>query len=107
MEDEPQAVGGEEQDNKETEQPSGQDGAAHAEEVKVEGDRGGHYGRKRPYEESRGYGYYEHREDKRYVYCKLLKFQSDVTVQLLTSCCLETCTDLAHHNLLLKMRKRT
>uniref|UniRef100_A0A7N6BCS4 Uncharacterized protein n=1 Tax=Anabas testudineus TaxID=64144 RepID=A0A7N6BCS4_ANATE len=31
----------------------------------MESDRGGHYGRKRPYEENRGYGYYEHREDKR------------------------------------------
>uniref|UniRef100_A0A7N9ATK3 Heterogeneous nuclear ribonucleoprotein U-like 1 n=1 Tax=Mastacembelus armatus TaxID=205130 RepID=A0A7N9ATK3_9TELE len=31
----------------------------------MEADRGGHYSRKRPYEENRGYSYYEHREDKR------------------------------------------
>uniref|UniRef100_A0A8C7Y5B2 Heteroous nuclear ribonucleoprotein U like 1 n=1 Tax=Oryzias sinensis TaxID=183150 RepID=A0A8C7Y5B2_9TELE len=35
------------------------------EQVKVEGDRGGSYSRKRHYDESRGYSYYEHREDKR------------------------------------------
>lgn len=34
-------------------------------QVKGEDDRYGSYNRKRPYEESRGYGYYEHREDKR------------------------------------------
>uniref|UniRef100_A0A665V3J1 Heterogeneous nuclear ribonucleoprotein U like 1 n=1 Tax=Echeneis naucrates TaxID=173247 RepID=A0A665V3J1_ECHNA len=34
-------------------------------DVPVEADRGGHYSRKRPYEENRGYSYYEHREDKR------------------------------------------
>lgn len=53
------------------EQQRGQDGGA--EQVKVEADRGGHYrdSRKRPYEENRGYGYYEHREDKRYALFKL------------------------------------
>uniref|UniRef100_A0A3P9J4D3 Heterogeneous nuclear ribonucleoprotein U like 1 n=1 Tax=Oryzias latipes TaxID=8090 RepID=A0A3P9J4D3_ORYLA len=35
------------------------------EQVKVEGDRSGSYSRKRHYDESRGYSYYEHREDKR------------------------------------------
>ncbi|XP_053729391.1 heterogeneous nuclear ribonucleoprotein U-like protein 1 [Synchiropus splendidus] len=35
-----------------------------ADQVKVEGDRGGH-SRKRPHEENRGYNYYEHREEKR------------------------------------------
>ncbi|XP_041947217.1 heterogeneous nuclear ribonucleoprotein U-like protein 1 isoform X2 [Alosa sapidissima] len=34
-------------------------------QAKGEDDRYGSYNRKRPYEENRGYGYYEHREDKR------------------------------------------
>uniref|UniRef100_A0A8C6SEQ4 Heterogeneous nuclear ribonucleoprotein U like 1 n=1 Tax=Neogobius melanostomus TaxID=47308 RepID=A0A8C6SEQ4_9GOBI len=34
-------------------------------EVKTESEKGGQHGRKRPYEENRGYGYYEHREEKR------------------------------------------
>ncbi|KAJ0021911.1 hypothetical protein NQD34_009401 [Periophthalmus magnuspinnatus] len=34
-------------------------------EVKTESGKGGSQGRKRPYEENRGYGYYEHREEKR------------------------------------------
>lgn len=42
------------------------------EQVKVEADKGGHYSRKRPYEENRSYGYYEHREEKRYVHHKNL-----------------------------------
>ncbi|KAM9734246.1 LOW QUALITY PROTEIN: heterogeneous nuclear ribonucleoprotein U-like protein 1 [Menidia menidia] len=42
-----------------------QDGAGQAEPVKSEDDRGGNHSRKRPYEESRGYSYYEHREEKR------------------------------------------
>lgn len=71
MEDEPEAIGDGQQDNHGTEQPRRQEGAGHAEQIKVEADRGGHYGRKRPYEESRGYGYYEHREDKRYTHYKL------------------------------------
>lgn len=54
-----------------TEQQRGQDGAAQAEQVKTEADRSGHYSRKRPYEENRSYGYYEHREDKRCVHFKL------------------------------------
>lgn len=71
MEDEPEAIGDRQQDNHGTEQQCRQEGAGHAEQVKVEADRGGHYGRKRPYEENRGYGYYEHREDKRYAHHKL------------------------------------
>jgi len=54
-----------EQDSQEKEQQPEQDAADQAEQVKVEGDRGGNYSRKRPYEESRGYSYYEHREEKR------------------------------------------
>lgn len=41
------------------------------EQVKVEGDRGGSYSRKRHYDESRGYSYYEHREDKRWAHPQL------------------------------------
>ncbi|XP_068601713.1 heterogeneous nuclear ribonucleoprotein U-like protein 1 [Brachionichthys hirsutus] len=47
------------------EQRQGQDDAAQAEQVKTEADKGGHSSRKRPHEESRPYGYYEHREEKR------------------------------------------
>ncbi|XP_042269741.1 heterogeneous nuclear ribonucleoprotein U-like protein 1 [Thunnus maccoyii] len=65
LEDNSEAAGDSEQDIRGTEQQRGQDGAGQAEQVKVEADKGGQYGRKRPYEESRGYGYYEHREDKR------------------------------------------
>jgi len=65
LEDNSGAAGDSEQDIRETEQQRGEDGADQAEQIKVEGDKGGQYGRKRPYEESRGYGYYEHREDKR------------------------------------------
>ncbi|XP_034024481.1 heterogeneous nuclear ribonucleoprotein U-like protein 1 isoform X2 [Thalassophryne amazonica] len=36
-----------------------------AEQIKVESDKGGQYGRKRPYEENRGYSYYERRDEKR------------------------------------------
>uniref|UniRef100_A0A8C4GIB2 Heterogeneous nuclear ribonucleoprotein U-like 1 n=1 Tax=Dicentrarchus labrax TaxID=13489 RepID=A0A8C4GIB2_DICLA len=53
------------QDVQETEHQQEQDGAAQAEQVKVEADKGGNYGRKRPHEENRSYGYYEHREEKR------------------------------------------
>ncbi|XP_068172711.1 heterogeneous nuclear ribonucleoprotein U-like protein 1 isoform X2 [Antennarius striatus] len=52
------------QDNHGEEHQQGQDGTAQA-EVKVEADKGGHSSRKRPYEENRTYGYYEHREEKR------------------------------------------
>uniref|UniRef100_A0A7N6FJ51 B30.2/SPRY domain-containing protein n=1 Tax=Anabas testudineus TaxID=64144 RepID=A0A7N6FJ51_ANATE len=68
MEDEPEAIADRQQDNHGTEQQHREDGAGHAEQVKVESDRGGHYGRKRPYEENRGYGYYEHREDKSFCF---------------------------------------
>ncbi|XP_030599340.1 heterogeneous nuclear ribonucleoprotein U-like protein 1 isoform X2 [Archocentrus centrarchus] len=64
MEDESEGVGDRQQDSQQ-EQQRGQDTAGPAEQVKAEADRGGHYGRKRPYEENRGYGYYEHREEKR------------------------------------------
>lgn len=59
-EDDPEPAGDRQQDNH----------TAQAEEVKVEADKGGHYSRKRPYEENRSYGYYEHREEKRYVHHK-------------------------------------
>uniref|UniRef100_A0A8C2Z5F5 Heteroous nuclear ribonucleoprotein U like 1 n=1 Tax=Cyclopterus lumpus TaxID=8103 RepID=A0A8C2Z5F5_CYCLU len=52
-------------DSHRTEQQDGQDGEPQAEEIKVEADKSGHHGRKRPYEESRSYSYYEHREEKR------------------------------------------
>uniref|UniRef100_A0A673BGP6 Uncharacterized protein n=1 Tax=Sphaeramia orbicularis TaxID=375764 RepID=A0A673BGP6_9TELE len=53
------------QDNHRTDQQREPEASAQAEQVKAEADRAGNYGRKRPYEENRGYGYYEHREDKR------------------------------------------
>uniref|UniRef100_A0A8P4KER0 Heterogeneous nuclear ribonucleoprotein U-like 1 n=1 Tax=Dicentrarchus labrax TaxID=13489 RepID=A0A8P4KER0_DICLA len=65
MEDDPQVAGDGQQDVQETEHQQEQDGAAQAEQVKVEADKGGNYGRKRPHEENRSYGYYEHREEKR------------------------------------------
>ncbi|XP_061637355.1 heterogeneous nuclear ribonucleoprotein U-like protein 1 isoform X6 [Phyllopteryx taeniolatus] len=43
----------------------GQEGGSLVEQMKVESERSGHHGRKRPHEESRGYNYYEHREEKR------------------------------------------
>uniref|UniRef100_A0A672IX10 Heterogeneous nuclear ribonucleoprotein U like 1 n=1 Tax=Salarias fasciatus TaxID=181472 RepID=A0A672IX10_SALFA len=63
-EDDPEPQGDRQPDDQRPEQPNQQEPAGQA-EVKTEGDRGGHYGRKRPYEENRSYGYYEHREDKR------------------------------------------
>ncbi|XP_060903092.1 heterogeneous nuclear ribonucleoprotein U-like protein 1 [Labrus mixtus] len=65
MEDEAEAASDEQerQDSPEAEQQQEQD-AVKAEQVKAESDKGGN-SRKRPYEESRAYGYYEHREDKR------------------------------------------
>uniref|UniRef100_A0A672IZP6 Heterogeneous nuclear ribonucleoprotein U like 1 n=1 Tax=Salarias fasciatus TaxID=181472 RepID=A0A672IZP6_SALFA len=62
--DDPEPQGDRQPDDQRPEQPNQQEPAGQA-EVKTEGDRGGHYGRKRPYEENRSYGYYEHREDKR------------------------------------------
>lgn len=64
MEDESEGAGERQQDNQHDQQ-HGQDTAGQPEQVKTEGERGGHYGRKRPYEENRGYSYYEHREEKR------------------------------------------
>lgn len=60
----PEPVAVKQVDNQGPEPQQGQDGTARAEQVKVE-DKGGNYSRKRPYEESRSYGYYEHREEKR------------------------------------------
>ncbi|XP_061828345.1 heterogeneous nuclear ribonucleoprotein U-like protein 1 isoform X2 [Nerophis lumbriciformis] len=56
-EDDPEAAGDAGREARGTEPQRGA-------EVKAESDRG-HYGRKRPHEESRGYNYYEHREEKR------------------------------------------
>lgn len=64
-EEEPETVGQQQQDNHNSEHPSGREDTAHSDHVKVEGDKGGHYSRKRPYEENRSYSYYEHREEKR------------------------------------------
>ncbi|XP_058489466.1 heterogeneous nuclear ribonucleoprotein U-like protein 1 isoform X2 [Solea solea] len=63
-EDEPEAVADREQEIRETEQKSEGDDTVQPEQIKAE-DKGGNYSRKRPYEESRGYGYYENREEKR------------------------------------------
>ncbi|XP_029303101.1 heterogeneous nuclear ribonucleoprotein U-like protein 1 isoform X2 [Cottoperca gobio] len=65
MEDEPEDAGDTPQDSQGSEHQDGQDGAAEGEQIKVEADRGGNHGRKRPYEENRSYSYYEHREEKR------------------------------------------
>ncbi|XP_045929069.1 heterogeneous nuclear ribonucleoprotein U-like protein 1 [Micropterus dolomieu] len=65
VEDDPETIGDRNQDIHQTEHQREQDGTAQAEQVKVEADKGGHHSRKRPHEENRGYGYYEHREDKR------------------------------------------
>ncbi|KAK5905250.1 hypothetical protein CesoFtcFv8_006731 [Champsocephalus esox] len=62
MEDEPEAAGNTEQESQRTEH---QDGAVQGEQIKVESDKAGNNSRKRPHEESRGYNYYEHREEKR------------------------------------------
>lgn len=70
MEDDPEAAGDGQQNIHGTEHQQEPEDAPHAEQVKVEADKGGHYGRKRPYEESRSYGYYEHREEKRSVHQK-------------------------------------
>ncbi|KAL6115757.1 hnrnpul1 [Pungitius sinensis] len=65
MEDDPGADEDTQQDRHGTENQGSQDGERQAEEIKVEADRSGHHSRKRPYEESRSYSYYEHREEKR------------------------------------------
>ena len=75
-EEDPAPAGDKPQENQETEQKHEGGDAAPAEEVKVESDRGREHSRKRPYEESRSYGYYEHREDKRYVHHQLGYFKS-------------------------------
>lgn len=64
-EEDPEPVADQQQDNHNSQHASVQDDTAHSEQVKMEGDKGGHYSRKRPYEESRSYSYYEHREEKR------------------------------------------
>ncbi|XP_036379604.1 uncharacterized protein LOC118774371 isoform X2 [Megalops cyprinoides] len=46
-------------------EPANEWEAQEAAQPKFEDDRHGPYGRKRPYDEARGHGYYEHREDKR------------------------------------------
>lgn len=74
MEDDPEAAGDTQQDIHGAEHQHGQDGAAQAEQVKVEADKGGHHSRKRPYEENRSYGYYERREDKRFAFFLLNVF---------------------------------
>ncbi|XP_061575879.1 heterogeneous nuclear ribonucleoprotein U-like protein 1 isoform X2 [Cololabis saira] len=58
-------AGDREQETPGTEQQRGEDATGQAEQVKSESDKGGNVSRKRPYEENRGYGYYEHREEKR------------------------------------------
>lgn len=63
--EEPEPVDDQQQDNHKSEHPSEQEDTAQSDQVKVEGEKGGHYSRKRPYEESRSYSYYEHREEKR------------------------------------------
>uniref|UniRef100_A0AAQ6AES0 SAP domain-containing protein n=1 Tax=Amphiprion ocellaris TaxID=80972 RepID=A0AAQ6AES0_AMPOC len=55
VEDESEAIGDRREDSHGAEQQQGQEAAGQAEQVKVEGERGGHYGRKRPYEENRSY----------------------------------------------------
>lgn len=89
-EDDPEAAGDKQQDVQDTEHPREEDGAAQAEQVKVEADRGGHYSRKRPYEESRGYGYYEHREDKRYADLKLCYSAFILLAGVLNQCSTQT-----------------
>ncbi|XP_062241556.1 heterogeneous nuclear ribonucleoprotein U-like protein 1 [Platichthys flesus] len=64
-EEDAEPVGDRQQENQETEKKHEEGDAAQVDEVKVESDRGREHSRKRSHEESRGYGYYEHREDKR------------------------------------------
>lgn len=65
MEDDPRADEDTKHDSHGTQQQDGEDGEPQAEEIKVEADKSGSQGRKRPHEESRSYSYYEHREEKR------------------------------------------
>lgn len=65
LEEETEAAEDRQQETQATEEQTEQNASDQTPQVKVEAERGGHYGRKRPYEESRGYGYYEHREEKR------------------------------------------
>ncbi|XP_061682790.1 heterogeneous nuclear ribonucleoprotein U-like protein 1 isoform X1 [Syngnathoides biaculeatus] len=58
IEDVPEAAG----DAVRVDQKHGQEGGSLGEQM--ESERSGHHGRKRPHEESRGYNYYEHREEK-------------------------------------------
>lgn len=37
-------------------------------EIKTKKDGRAHYGHKRRYDESHGYSYYEHREDRRWIF---------------------------------------
>lgn len=57
----------------------------------MEGDRGGQYSRKRPHEDNRSYGYYEHREEKRLAEpkCSFLFFFFVMCSP--TSTCLDIC----------------
>lgn len=61
---------------------------------KGEDDRYGSYNRKRPYEDNRGYGYYEHREDKRYMFVPLI-FSTSVVCHR----CVRTVSHCSHCNL--------
>ncbi len=71
IEEVPVAAGDNQQDIQAAEQQQEQSGAAQAAQVKEEADKGGHQSRKRPYEETRSYGYYERREEKRFALRKL------------------------------------
>lgn len=76
MEDEPEAAGNTEQESQRTEH---QDGAVQGEQIKVEADKAGNNSRKRPHEESRGYNYYEHREEKRYAHTNTMLLNQQLT----------------------------
>ncbi|XP_036379590.1 heterogeneous nuclear ribonucleoprotein U-like protein 1 isoform X2 [Megalops cyprinoides] len=54
-----------EEEQQQQPEPANEWEAQEAAQPKVEDDRHGPYGRKRSYDEARGHGYYEHREDKR------------------------------------------
>lgn len=66
-EEDPEPAIDQPQGNNDAEHQHDQDGAARAEQVKVEAEKGGNHSRKRPYEDNRSYSYYEHREEKRYT----------------------------------------
>ncbi|XP_061637356.1 piggyBac transposable element-derived protein 4-like [Phyllopteryx taeniolatus] len=65
IEDTPEAAGNAGREARGAESKRGQNGGSLGEQVKVKSNRSGHHCRKRPCEESRGYNYYEHREEKR------------------------------------------